>query len=147
MSISARDALKNFNNYMIKMYGANYVEHWTTEDRKTFEILARRARKAQMAQHNAGREDTSFLRVMMNGKRDPEYASEQAKIEAWNALRDHNGTTGVVGTLSPTSGLYDGVQPRKRRIKGTPAPAAPVAPRIDPEDVDSSNIMQYLLGK
>lgn len=141
--MDARTALKKYNETMIKTYGFDYTEHWSPDDKATFEILASNARKEVANRQRSIRPNTSFLRVFMAGKRDPEYANEQAKILAWNELVAKSGT-GVVGKLAPKSGLYDGAQPKKRRIKRE---AAPVAPTIAADDVDSSNIMAYLLGK
>lgn len=43
--MGAREALKNYHATMVRMYGENYTDHWTEDDKTTFEILARRARK------------------------------------------------------------------------------------------------------
>lgn len=133
-----RTALKNYDATMIKTYGVNYVEHWTDDDRETFEILARKARKVTDTRQRAINPDTSFLRVFMAGKRDPEYVTEQEKVKAWNALVKRAGT-GVKGKLASKK--------RSTPVQSAPIVAPVVKAAIAPDDVDSTNILAYLLGK
>lgn len=142
--MDARTALKNYTTTMVNTYGPDYWEHWTEDDRETFNILASRARRFNDNRQRAINPDTPFLRLMMGNKRDPEYATEQQKIKAWKALTARAGS-GVVGKLREER-LYDGVQPKRRRVKGAKVEAAPAAPKFNPDDVDSNSIFAYLMG-
>lgn len=142
-----RTALKNYTGTLVKTYGPNYWEHWTEDDKETFNILSSRANNAMRARQRAINPDTQIRRTILGVKRDPEYANEQQKIKMWNALKERAGS-GIVGTLSPETGLYTGAQPKRRKIKGgkPSTPAAPAAPKFNPDDVDSKSIFAYLMN-
>lgn len=137
--MNARDALKNYHNRMVAQYGPDYVEHWSQDDKETFEILARRARKAMRSQTGG----TSFLKVFMSGKREPQYTTWQDRQAAWKAFTDRHGKPGYRGKLSPEKNLYAG--PGKD-------PYANIAPApeyvVDPETMEyvDRNSSRYVTG-
>lgn len=142
--MDARTALKNYTTAMVREYGPNYWEHWTEDDQETFEILARKATVVRP-------DDTPFLRKFKGHKIDAVAKTPAERKQAWSAVSaTANEKSRIVGTLSPQTGLYDGAQPKRRRIKTERKPLAPAVvetpskPVFSPDDVDSTNIYAYL---
>lgn len=113
--MDARTALKNYTTMMIKTYGAEYWEHWTEDDKETFNILAARVRPEITPNDKDKRSNfmKRFLGIRVGGvERAPE------RKEAWDAAaRTAAPGSKIKGTLSPQSGLYDGAQPKRRKLK------------------------------
>src|SRR5690242_3230993 len=95
--MNARDALKNYTRFMIKTYGANYVEHWSTDDRETFDILARKARAEMDAPTPKNWESSAYLRRVL-GIRSEHKLNVSARESAWteHVTKHGNGVSGVL---------------------------------------------------
>lgn len=143
--MKASEALKNFHAYMIKTYGEKYTDHWTRDDRETYEILASKVRIEMLSPESAGR--SSFLNVFMTGKREPEYTRPADRRAAWERLVARAGTQ-VVGKLSKpdTYGTKHAEKVAARRAKEQAKEQREAVAKLD-QDIDSSNIMAYLLSK
>lgn len=143
--MDARTALKNYTNVMIKTYGANYWESWTEDDKETFNILARRVRPEITSNNPENRSNfmRRFLGIRVGGVDKPTERKEEWKKAAETAASGSR----IKGKLSP-QGTHANKPKRGRKA----APAGPTveetinASGIDKRDVDSTNIMAYLLG-
>lgn len=102
--MNARQALVNFHNHMVNLYGEEYREVWTEDDKLTAEILERRASKATY------REETNFLRRFKGHRIESEFIAPAERKAAWDALVKKNGT-GIVGRL------------KKKNVYASAAPA------------------------
>lgn len=113
--MNARTALKNYTSMMVKTYGDNYWEHWTEDDKETFNILSARVRPeiTPVDPNNRSNFMSRFLGIRVGGVERP-----ADRKEAWTeAARTAGVGSKIKGTLSPQSGLYDGAQPKRRKLK------------------------------
>lgn len=148
--MDARTALKNYTTIMIKTYGAEYWEHWTEDDKETFNILARRVRP-EITENR--KEDRSvfmrrFLGIRVGGV---ERATERK--EAWKEAASAAASgSRITGILAPegtsTNRWYDRKTGQTNSKKNQEVKAETVINRsgIAPDDVDSQNIARYLMG-
>jgi hypothetical protein len=151
--MSARDNLKNFHLFMVKLYGENYRDVWTEDDAETARILESKVARTVAIQLIKGNDNTPFL-TRFRGSPTGNVPADSREL-VWKAWVEKYGT-GVVGTLSPMKNLYEGafVESRPAKVQGRCYPIASGSSDmgnpesvIDAEDVSSDNIMAYLLSR
>lgn len=103
--MDARTALKKYADTMIKLYGANYVEHWTMDDRETFDILARKARAEMDKPIPKNWERSAYLRRVLGVRDDVKKVNTADRMAAWTEHVAKYGN-GVSGTLRRTKDSF-----------------------------------------
>jgi hypothetical protein len=108
--MNARLALKRYNDTMVKLYGVNYTERWTEDDRETFEILARNAAaeiKAADGIVEPNWKRSAHLRRVLGIRTDVK-VDAAARKAAWHDHVTQYGN-GVSGLFRRTRDQYDNI--------------------------------------
>lgn len=96
--MNARTALQNYARTMTKLYGSDFMEHMSTDDRETFDILARRARVEMDKPSPKNWERSAYLRRVLGIRTEPKKTYAADRFDAWTKhVTEHgNGISGVL---------------------------------------------------
>lgn len=141
--MDARTALKNYAGQMVRLYGPDFMEHMSADDRLTFETLASNVNKEREARKRDTRDNTNIIQ-RIKGHRPVGVLDPKERARQWQALADKHGT-GIIGKLSPER-KYDGPVKDYAPDCDTPAPSAWTT-EAEWEDTNSSNIFGRLMAQ
>lgn len=145
--MDARTALKNYATRMRTLYGPDFMDHLSEDDRETFEILSRRARKAISVRLIATTPETGIIR-QIKGHRPEGVIDPASRAQAWKDHEKKYGKVGYTGRLSPARNIYDGafVESRPAHTTGGAYPVASGSADMGSNPADRYDSQDYITG-
>jgi hypothetical protein len=145
--MDARTALKNYAARMLKLYGPDFMDHMDDDDRRTFEILSRKARKMMDARRRSINPDTRIIRTI-KGHRPEGIIDPATRSQAWMEHERKYGKVGYTGRLSPVSSIYAGayVESRPEHVSGRAYPVSSGSSDMASNPADAYDTDAYVTG-